>query len=72
MNGNDGGQGSSGTVGIVNIQQIPLAVAAVGDIAALGDSFGQRNRLVPLIVIDGCTNVKHDRLKRHFQNPFRM
>ena len=39
MDGYNGRQGSSCAIGIINVQQIPLAVASIGNIAALGDSF---------------------------------
>ena len=62
MYGYDGGKWLGCAVGIVNIQQIPLSVAAVGNVAALLYALRKRNGFIAFIIIDGGTNVEHNRL----------
>jgi hypothetical protein len=65
VDGDDGRQRLCGIVGIVDIQKIPFAVTAIGNVAALGDSSGQRNGFITLVIVDRSVYVHHNGLKRH-------
>ena len=59
-----------GTLGMINVQQIPLSVGTVGNVAMLGDTAGQGDQAVPLPVTFTGADAEEDTLKGHGETSF--